>query len=812
MKALPSSTMLHAVAMLLAATAIAFSSDSTTQTLARHGIKEIVFAERTFAHDGHWYANFGYQWNGNKLYGSKGRLCKLNVATGEVTALIDDQAGAVRDPQVHYDGRKVLFSYRKGGTAQFHLYEINLDGTGLAQLTDGIYDDVEPAYLPDGGIMFVSTRSKRWVNCWVVQVGNLHRCDGDGRNIRVISVNIEQDNTPWVLPDGRVAFTRWEYVDRSQVQFHHLWTCNPDGTEQKVFYGNMHAGDLYIDAKPIPDSDRVVYIDSPGHGRKEHMGRIATVTGRMGPDAKESKTIITPRGNFRDPYALSDKLFLAADEGRRFGLVTGKGEFKPIYTGKVEVHEPRPVIKRDRERIIPSRVNLNNATGTLTLNNVYIGRNMKGVKQGDIKKLLILETMPKPLNFGNGLHDFIPISLGGTFTLERIIGTVPVEEDGSAHFEVPANRPLFLIAVNGKNETVKRMHSFLSVMPGETLSCIGCHEDRVNTPQTRPMIYQALKRAPSRIEPVPDVPYMIDYPSHVQPILDKHCVRCHSPDKPDGRIILTGDHGPCFSHSYVTLFGMGYVSQGENRAGNTAPRTVGDVASPLMGMLDGSHHEARLSPPEAEMIRNWIHIGAPYPGTYAALGTGMIRKSTLTEEYHPAEKQATAAFNRSCTKCHKNRMPGMTTYSIAGRKNKNTQFWDSHMAINLSFPEKSALLLAPLSREAGGWGTCQENGVGAIEHKSDPVYLTIHSWIKEGKKCLENNKRWDMPGFKPHPYYIREMKRYGILPETFNNETDTVDVFTLERKYFESSWHYPDGGGPKLYENREFKKRFLSGN
>ena len=791
-----------------------FASEKSAAVLAEHGIKEIVFAERTFTRDGHWYANFGYDWSGRAMYGEKGRLCKLNIGSGKITALIDDPKGAVRDPQVHYDANKVIFSYRKGGTDQYHLYVIDIDGNNLKQITFGRYDELEPTYLPDGGIMFVSSRSRRWVNCWFTQVANLYRCDGDGNNIRVLSANIEQDNTPWVMNDGRILFTRWEYVDRSQVKFHHLWTCNPDGTDQKVFFGNMHPGDVYIDAKPIPESDRIVMIRSPGHGKKEHGGFIATVSAKTGPDNKEAITTISEHKEFRDPYAITDKLFLATDNEKAIVLVNETGETHTLYEGKFTVNEPRPVIKREREPIRPSRVDLRQPHGTLILNNVYQGRNMEGIEKGSIRKLMILETLPKPLNYGERLWDFIPISLGGTFTLERIIGTVPVEEDGSAYFRLPANRPLFFIAVNEKNETVKRMHSFLTVMPGEMLGCRGCHENKTTAPQDDYPPLMALKRPASQITPLPDIPYTIDYPTHIQPILDKHCVKCHNPDKPEGRITLSGDHGPCFSLSYINLFAMGYVSHGENKLGNTAPRTVGDVASKLMKMLDGSHHDAKLSRNETELIRSWIHIGAPYPGTYAALGTGMIRNnSDLSQKYWSTQRKAKAAFKKNCMKCHDNKMPEMHDYPITGKVNKEQQSWSPHAGLNLTHPSKSGLLLAPLSREAGGWGICKaenpKNSSGVIQDKSDSTYKSILAHIEEGKKVLDTIKRWDMPGFKPNPFYIREMKRFGILHQDYDREKDPIDVFATDRKYFESHWFYPDqADAPNLFENTKFHEQF----
>ena len=257
------------------------------------------------------------------------------------------------------------------------------------------------------------------------------------------------------------------------------------------------------------------------------------------------------------------------------------------------------------------------------------------------------------------MHDFIPISHGGTFTLERILGTVPVEADGSAHFELPANRPLFFVALDENNATVKRMHSFLTVMPGEVLGCVGCHEKRVHAPRQPPARARlAMRRQPSRITPVPGVPFTIDFPRHVQPILDRHCVGCHNPDKPDGRVLLHGDHGSVYSTSYFTLTSLGLVSDGRNRVGNTAPRAVGDVASRLMKLLDGTHYKAKPSPAEIEMVRNWIHVGAPYPGTSAALGTGMVRPDNLPGGYAQAWRQAQDAHKRRCAACHRD-LPAM---------------------------------------------------------------------------------------------------------------------------------------------------------
>ena len=186
-------------------------------------------------------------------------------------------------------------------------------------------------------------------------------------------------------------------------------------------------------------------------------------------------------------------------------------------------------------------------TGRLVLSDIYSGRRMEGIKPGEIKKLLVLESLPMPIHYTGGMD---PISFGGTFTLERVVGTVPVESDGSAYMELPALRSFFFVALDENDDSVKRMQSFLTVMPGETTSCVGCHEQRTNTPATRNTgNLQALERRPSKVTSIAGIPEVFDFPRDIQPILDKHCVECHAYDKRKGGVILTGDHGPMFSHS-----------------------------------------------------------------------------------------------------------------------------------------------------------------------------------------------------------------------------------------------------------------------
>lgn len=772
------------------------------EVLKRHGDADILFVIRKPGVPEHWYANFGYYAadERHKLYQiGHARLCRFNVKTGEVSVIFSDPEGSIRDPQVSYDGRRILFSYLRSGEEQYHLYEVNVDGSGLRQITEGPYDDIEPTYLPDGGIIFCSGRSQRWVNCWLTPVATLYRCEADGSGLRMLSANVEHDNTPWVLPDGRVLYMRWEYVDRSQVHYHHLWAMNPDGTEQMPFFGNLHPGTAMLDAKPIPGTRKVVASFSPGHGQHEHMGAVTIVDPGDGPDNLAMARVVSPGDTYRDPYALDEQTFLAA-RGASLELVEATGEAVPVYILPDEeaaagywCHEPRLLSPRPREPVIQPRVDLKQATGRLLLANIYDGRNMAGVKPGEIKKLLVLESLPKPINYTGGMD---PLSYGGTFTLERVLGTVPVEPDGSAYMEVPALRALFFVALDENDLSVKRMQSFLTVQPGETTSCVGCHEQRTKTVFPTQHL-QALKRPPSQIEPIPNVPDVLDFPRDIQPILDRHCVRCHDYDRHGadgpraGGVILTGDRGPMFSHSYFELTYLKEFVDGRNDPkSNLPPRSIGTSASPLMKRLKG------MSRQEIDTIRYWIESGAPYPGTYGALGCGSIggyyaNNLVETDFDWPETRAAAEVIDTRCAPCH----TGPTSIPRALSDEMEISFWrpdwndprlkhSRHIVFNLSRPEKSLILLAPLAKDAGGYGVCTNS---PFLDTADQGYQTILAMVKAGQRRLNEIKRFDMPGFRPPFPYLREMVRYGVIP-AMPDENEPVDTYALDRKYWKAQW------------------------
>ena len=774
---------------------------------------EIVFCTRGAYDDGHWYANIGYYCDdqGKKAYTGNGKpdtsaLYRLNLKTQALTVLLDAQGGAVRDPHVDYDGKTILFSYRPAGNDYYNLYQMQSDGSGMRQITSGPWDDYEPCRLPDGDIAFISTRSKRWVGCWYTQVGTIHRCKPDGSGITCISANIEHDNTPSVLPDGRLSYMRWEYIDRSQVEYHALWAVNPDGTGVSILYGNMHSWNVMIDAQPIPGTQEILLTFSPGHGANEHAGHATIVSVANGPDDQKSATRISNK-RIRDPFPLTRDLFVMAHE-KSIILMDRKGKDETVFTHEsVNVHEPRPLAPRPREPVIPSRVLPGETTGQLVLMDVYTGRNMEGVKRGDIKKLLVLEVLPKQVNFSGGMD---VLTFMGTFNLSRVVGTVPVEADGSASFMVPAERPLFFVALDENDLSVKRMQSFCNVMPGESFTCVGCHEERNSAANAQPApdTLLALRRPPSVIEPFTGYPDVLDFQRDIQPVLDRHCVSCHNAQKYAGGVNLTAARSTNHAVPYMKLLLHKQVGDGKNGLGNRPPRAVGSSASPLLARLSGGHKDVKATPEEWRTVWLWIESGAPYAGSYAALRN--------TEQQHYAWGAGGAAtgachdvVKRRCASCHVgtdedngNRIP--FKWDIRDNKERKKLFpyptgqherlvtdndparkYDWAVLLNFTTPEESTILLAPLAKSAGGRESC---GAATFADKEDPDFKKMLAGIQVSKQKFAERPQWGQEGWKPNPQYIREMKRFGILPESFDIDKDPFDPFTADQAYWRASW------------------------
>ena len=312
---------------------------------------------------------------------------------------------------------------------------------------------------------------------------------------------------------------------------------------------------------------------------------------------------------------------------------------------------------------------------------------------------------------------------------------------------------------------------------------------------------RALKREPSRIKSFAGLPDVIDFRKHVQPVLDEHCISCHNFQDRAGKVSLTEDLGYCWSMAYYTLLATNQVADGRNGYGNQKPRTIGSSASELMRKIDGSHYDVTVTPDQWRTIWMWLESGAPYAGTYA----GLRNAEDQGRDNKTWAVFATAGMNQRCRTCHKPAgeapqlpltMPeekrrklvkdlGMAPHERIVQKDDFR--FSGHILLNLSRPELSPLLLGPLTEEAGGWGTCPS----AFTGKDDLAYRTLLAAIEKQKKRLGEVPRFGTPEFKPNKQYVREMKRFGVLPLEFDLSRDPIDVFETDQRYWKQFWYRP---------------------
>ena len=568
-----------------------------------------------------------------------------------VTTLIDLPEGVARDPEVSYDGQTILFAMRRDRQDDYHLYEIHADGGGLRQLTHGSgISDIDPLYLPDGRILFTSTREPKYCMCNRHIMGNLFTISADGTNLQQIGHSTLHEGHGAVLPDGRVIYDRWEYVDRNFGNAQGLWTCNPDGTSHAIYYGNNTASPgAKIQARPIPGSGMVICTLSSCHDRP--WGALALLDRRLGTDDREPVVRTWPsdainlvgRGDYdtfqavqpkyEDPYPLSDKYFLCS-------RMTGQGEQMGIYLLDVFGNEtlvhvegpgcfsPKPLAPRTRPPILPPRIDPASREGYFYVANVYDGTGMDRIPRGAIKRLRVVVSPEKRFWTGpgwdGGTGQQAPGMGWNDFNNKRVLGSVPVEPDGSAYFAVPADTFVYFQLLDERGMMVQSMRSGTIVRPGERAGCTGCHESRRKSVSscTAPM---AVRRQPSRLEPWYGPPRNFGYLTEVQPVLDRHCVACHDYGKPAAKKLnLAGDLNACFNTSYVELRVKNYVRVvGAGPAEVQLPKTWGSHASPLVQVLLEGHGKpeidcrVKLDRESFDRIVTWIDINAPYYPEYA---------------------------------------------------------------------------------------------------------------------------------------------------------------------------------------------------
>ncbi|HPP53778.1 MAG TPA: hypothetical protein PK777_12570, partial [Thermoguttaceae bacterium] len=476
--------------------------------------------------------------------------------------------------------------------AFYHLYEMRLDGGGVRRLTKGKYDHFDGRYLPDGRIVLLSTRkgqavqtpASKWEplseasarpdsyvrcggdNARPVPVYTLHVMDADGGNLRPISAFENFEWYPAVAWDGRILYARWDYIDRPNGDFLSLWSTNPDGTNSQLVYGNFtHRPQCVFEARPIPGSTKFVFTASAHHsnvgGSLVLLDRSLGTEGdrpirRITPEVVFPETEGWPRHYYADPWPLSEEFFLVvwSDKGlpphtyvtddrnppnpTGIYLLDVFGNLELLYRDpSIGSWDPIPIQARPRPPVIADQTAAANTpppkkpdVGYFLLQDVY--RGMEGVERGSIRRLRLVAVIPKLQPHMNQPNLGITHQDPGKF----ILGTVPVELDGSAYFQAPAGVPVFFQALDAQGYAVQTMRTLTYVQPGTTLSCIGCHEHRDTAPPAG-SLPMAARRPPSRLRPGPEGSWPLRYDRLVQPVLDKYCVRCHRPDSPEPKAV-----------------------------------------------------------------------------------------------------------------------------------------------------------------------------------------------------------------------------------------------------------------------------------
>ncbi|MHB8900996.1 MAG: HzsA-related protein, partial [Thermoguttaceae bacterium] len=501
---------------------------------------------------------------------------------GKVTAVVDSLGeGVYRDLCLDWDAGKFVFAFGNGsdtwdGGPSYHLYEASADGAMLRQITTGPKNDCEPFYLANGQVCFTSDRSEHFVMCGGNRhAPNLFLMEADGSGVRQLSFNMFNDYTPSVLPDGRILFGRWEYNERSVTTLHKPFTAHPDGTMVAPYYGNATIRpSVVMFARPVPDSQKVMALFTAHHGQTH--GAVGLIDVRCGADGEAPVTVLTPNvpvtgheaedsrhGWFSDPMPLAEDTWLCSytptvvpwlDWSWAIYVADRHGNLALIYRDPdISCAEPVPLAPRRRPLVMPSvraDCDAEDAWATLVVADVHAG--MPEVPRGTARYLRVLEDVPR-----KGVHEGGVICTSGTpvFTVKRVLGTVPVEDDGSANFVVPANRNVYFQVLDADQREVQRMRSVVCLKPGEVRGCVGCHEPRNATPSSKPdsPVRLALTRAPSRPEAPPWGTEILSFLRDVQPVLNARCIACHTHDRRANRVILTDDLTSQFTIGYQEL-------------------------------------------------------------------------------------------------------------------------------------------------------------------------------------------------------------------------------------------------------------------
>ena len=639
----------------------------------REKIKRIVFTKHYDMGGSHYAYTEGQSDAQRERHFRPGAaLCVLEMdgPYGQVRTLLEDPKGVIRDPDVSYDARRVLLAWKKSlNEDDYHLYEMDLADGRVRQITSGVgMADYEGAYLPSGDIVFNSTRCVQIVDCWWTEVSNLFVCGPQGRHLRQLSFDQVHTNYPTVTRDGRVIYTRWDYSDRGQIYPQGLFKMNPDGTGQTEVYGNNSwFPTTILHARSMPESGRIVCIFTGHHSRQK--GWLGILDPSLGRQENQGAQLIAPvretpavhvdaygqKGDqFQYPYPLDETAFLVAfrtEKAPRFGIyfvtIDGRRELLACDP-KISCNQPVPLRPRPMPPVRANQVDYRKDTGTVYLHDVYRGPGLKGVPRDAVKALRVVALEFRAAGVGSngnsgpagGALVSTPVSIHGTWDVKKVVGTARVYDDGSACFAVPARTPVYFQALDAKGRMVQSMRSWVSLQPGESVSCVGCHEDKNTAPPVTGASL-ALKAGPRALEPFYGPARGFSFIREIQPILDRHCVRCHHLDQPPKYASLgketptTQEVVPAFSlKGTQTLdpkaqrkWSAAYKALADRRVANwinvqsappmLPPYSAGASQSALVEMLEsGAHYGVKLSKPELDRFIAWIDLLVPYAGDY----------------------------------------------------------------------------------------------------------------------------------------------------------------------------------------------------
>jgi hypothetical protein len=579
------------------------------------------------------------------------------------------EPGSFLSPDVAFDGQTIAFAYTEakafaksqgketyvwGPEYSHHLFRVNADGTGLIQLTAGDADDFDPCFLPNGRIAFITERRGGYLRCGRhCPVYTLFSMKPDGSDIICLSFHETHEWQPSVTNDGMIAYTRWDYVDRDTNIAHHIWTCFPDGRDPRSFHGNYPVRRerrpwMEMDIRAIPGSNKFVAVTGAHHGQA--FGALVLIDPRAIDDNAVSQIErLTPEVPFPEsegrpikqysvygtPWPLSEDDYLCVYDpavvNRGIYWIDRYGNKELVYRDPaISCLSPMPLRSRPMPPLIPSQTtqtadDLARAGGaappaTIAVTNVY-DSDFAWPAGTKITALRVVQVFPKTTAPPNQPR----IGVAEQTNARAVLGTVPVEEDGSAYFEAPPGRELYFQALDATGMAVQSMRSGTYLHPGEQLACQGCHEPKHRPPTVVPAASRlALRRPPSRIQPEPDGAHPFSFVRLVQPVLDRNCVACHVEKKAvDLRGVVEGKHG--WTRSYTNLAGKygfyfhvtnGSINTGVHGGSRTTPGQFGARGAPLLKYLDESHYGVKLSPEDRRRLTLWLDSNSEFYGAY----------------------------------------------------------------------------------------------------------------------------------------------------------------------------------------------------